>query len=145
MIDHLTPNDEQSDDTDHHKKTRNISTVQIEAADDTDYTPAKVNNAIDDLNHKKAPGEDGITGEIYHRFYKQFPSFNYTIYNGFLRKCCFPKKWKKVKIIPITKPGKETSTYVKNFRSMSFNKRGRKRIRKTTHKQDHALSTATSF
>jgi len=37
----------------------------ILTADDRAYTPAEVKNAIDDLNHKKAPGEDGITGDIY--------------------------------------------------------------------------------
>ena len=42
MIDYLTPNDEQSDDTDHHTRTRNISTEPIQAADDRDYTPAEV-------------------------------------------------------------------------------------------------------
>ena len=36
----------------------------ILTADDRGYTPAEVKNAIDDLNHKKAPGEDGITGDI---------------------------------------------------------------------------------
>ena len=65
MTDHLTPNDEQSDDTDHHKRIRTLSTEPIQTADDRDYTPAEVKNAIDDLNHKKVPGEDGITREIY--------------------------------------------------------------------------------
>jgi len=37
-----------------------------------------------------------------------------------LRKSCFPKKWKKVKIIPITKPGKETSKDVTKFRPISL-------------------------
>jgi hypothetical protein len=43
-----------------------------------------------------------MTGDIYQRVYKQFPTFIYTLYKECSRKCCFPKKWKKVKIIPIT-------------------------------------------
>jgi len=96
LIDHLTPSDEQSDDTDYHKRIRTLTTEPIQTADDRNYTPAEVKNAIDDLN-KKAPGENGITGEIYQRVYKQFPSFIYTIYNECLRKSCFAKKWKKLK------------------------------------------------
>ena len=80
MIDHLIPNDEQTDDTDYHKRIRTLSRELILTADDRDYTPAEVSNAIDDLNHKNAPGEDGITGEIYKIVYKQFPSFIYTLY-----------------------------------------------------------------
>ena len=39
MIDHLTPNDEQSDDTDYHKRNRILSTEPIQTAGDRDYTP----------------------------------------------------------------------------------------------------------
>ena len=37
-IDHLTPNDEKSDDTDHHKRIRNLSTEPIQTTDDRDYS-----------------------------------------------------------------------------------------------------------
>ena len=57
MADHLTPNDGQSDDTDHHKRIRSLSTEPIQTADDRDYTDTEVRNAIDDLNHKKATGK----------------------------------------------------------------------------------------
>jgi hypothetical protein len=51
---------------------------------------------------------------------KLFLIFIYTLYNECLRKGCFPKKWKKVKIIPTTKPGKENSTEVSKFRPISL-------------------------
>jgi hypothetical protein len=63
--------------------------------DDRDHSPAEIKNAIDELNHKKAPRENGITGDIVQRFYKQFPTFINTLYNECLRKGCFLKKWKK--------------------------------------------------
>ena len=65
MIDHLTPNDKRSDDTDHHKRIRTLSTEPIQTADGRNYNPTEVKNTMDDLNHKKAPGKDSITGEIY--------------------------------------------------------------------------------
>jgi hypothetical protein len=74
---------------------------------------------VDDLKHKKAPGEDGITGELYQRVYKQFPTLIYTLYEC-LRKGCFSKKCKEVKIVPITKPGKENSMDVSKFRPISL-------------------------
>jgi hypothetical protein len=36
MIEHLTPNDVRSDDTDHPKRIRNLSTEPIQTADDRD-------------------------------------------------------------------------------------------------------------
>ena len=120
MSDYLIPTDDQRDDTDYHKGVRAKSKEPILTADDREYTPTEVKNAIYDLKHNKAPGEDGITGEIYQRVYTQLPTTIYTIYNECLRKGCFPKKWKKVNIIPITKPGKEKSTEVSKFRPISL-------------------------
>jgi hypothetical protein len=120
VIDYLIPKDEKTDDTDYHKRIRAQAEEPILTADDRDCTPSEVKNAIDDLKLKKAPGEDGITAEIYQRVFKFFPIFIYTLYNECLRKGCFPKKWKKVKIIPITKPGKENSTEVSKFRPISL-------------------------
>jgi hypothetical protein len=81
--------------------------------------------------------EDGITGEIYQRIYKQFPTFIYPLYEC-LRRRSFPKKWKRVKIIPNTKPGKETSMDVSKFRPISLIKVGGKVLEKNTYKYDHA-------
>ena len=120
MIDYLIPKDEHMDDIDYIKRIRAQSKDPILTTDDREYTPAKVKNAIDDVNYKKAPGEDGITGDIYQRVYKQFLNFIYTIYNECLKKGCFQKKWKKVKIIPIMKPGKENSTDVSKYRPISL-------------------------
>jgi hypothetical protein len=70
MSDYLIPTDDQLDDTDYHKGIRAQSKEPILTADDREYTPAEVKNAIYDLKHNKEPGEDGITGDIYQRGYK---------------------------------------------------------------------------
>jgi hypothetical protein len=44
----------------------------------------------------------------------------HTIYNECLIRGTFPKKWKKVKIVPITKPGQENSMEVTKFRPISL-------------------------
>ena len=82
--------------------------------------PVEVENAIEDLRNKKAPGEDGITGAIYKRFYEHFPTLIFTIYSECLRTGCFPKKWKTLRIIPITKPGKENIKDVSKYRPISL-------------------------
>ena len=95
MSDYLIPTDDELDDTDYHKGIRAQSKEPILTADDREYTPPKVKNAIYHLKHNKAKGEDGITGDKYQRFYKQFWTLIYTLYNECLRKGCFPKKWIK--------------------------------------------------
>jgi cell envelope opacity-associated protein A len=61
MSDYLIPKDDQTDDTNYHKGIRAQSKEPILTADDRDYTPTEVNNAICDLKRNKAPGENGIT------------------------------------------------------------------------------------
>ena len=47
--------------------------------------------------------------------FERFPRLLTSLYNGCLRKGCFPNRWKKARIIPLTKPGKgncnDTSKY----------------------------------
>jgi len=63
--DYLIPKDDQTDDTNYHKGIRAQSKEPILTADDRDYTPTEVKNAICDLMCNKAPGEDGTAAEIY--------------------------------------------------------------------------------
>jgi len=46
-----------------------------------------------------------ISQQTYTRVYKQYPITIHTLYECLWRGR-FPKKWKKVNIVPITKPGK---------------------------------------
>jgi hypothetical protein len=48
------------------------------------------------------------------------------MYNECLRKGIFPKRWKRAKLIPIVKPGKESSEQVTKYRPISLlNKEGK--------------------
>lgn len=42
------------------------------------------------------------------------------MYNECLRRGVFPKRWKRAKLIPIVKPGKEDSEEVTKFRPISL-------------------------
>jgi hypothetical protein len=120
MLDYLITRDDKSDDTDYHKRIRTQTEEPGQSADDRDFTPTEVTNTIEDLKNKKAPGEDGITGAIYQRVYRLFQSLMYTLYGECLRKGCFPRKWKKAKIIPVITPGKEKVQDASKFRPISL-------------------------
>jgi len=107
-------------DSDYHKTIRTLTEQPIQTADNREFTPDEIANTIDAINCKKAPVEDRITGDIFQRAYKQFQNLINTIYNECLRQGCFPKKWKRVKVTPITKPGKEDATDQSKFRPISL-------------------------
>ena len=72
------------------------------------------------MNKNKASGEDGITNDILQRAFNLLPKSITAMYNGCLRKACFLRKRKRTKIIPIIKPGKETSDDISKYRPISL-------------------------
>jgi hypothetical protein len=77
----------------------------VDTADDKGFALEEVRNAVESMGNKKAPGEDGITGEIYKNTFEIFPNYITALYNGCLRRGVFPARWKRAKLIPITEPG----------------------------------------
>lgn len=66
------------------------------------------------LNIKKAPGYDLISGKVLQELPPKGIKFITMIFNSVLRLCYFPSQWKVAQIILIHKPGKpteETSSY----------------------------------
>jgi hypothetical protein len=108
-LEHFAPEDNQHDDSDLHKQARTLSTELIYTEDDKEFTVQEIRNAVASLGAKKAPGVDSITGEIYKDAFKLFLNYITTLYNGCLRQGTFPTRWKRAKVIPVTKPGKENS------------------------------------
>ena len=88
--------------------------------DDKEFTTQEIRNAVSSLGERKAPGVDGITGEIFKGAFKLFPNYVTAIYNGCLRQGTFPTRWKRAKVIPVIKPGKENSDDVSKFRPISL-------------------------
>jgi hypothetical protein len=82
------------------------------------------------LGGKKGTGEDGITGEIYKDAFKLFPNYITALYNGCLKQGTFPRRWKRAKVIPVVKPGKENSEVVSKFRPISLLNVGGKNMEK---------------
>jgi len=79
----------------------------------------EIRNAVESMDKKNAPEEDGITGEIYEETFETFPRFITAMYNG-CYKVHFSKRWKRAKLIPIVKPEKENSEDVLKYRPLSI-------------------------
>jgi hypothetical protein len=94
ILDYHNAVDNEIDDNKHHKRIRNKIREPVRTDDDRDLTLAEVMNAIEVVANKKAPGEDGITGEIYKRVSTTFPTLIYTIYKECVQTGCFPKNGK---------------------------------------------------
>ena len=76
ILDYLITKDEEDSDSDYHKTIRILTELPIQTADDREYTPEEIGNAIGAINCKKAPGENRITSDIrvFQRAYKQIPN-----------------------------------------------------------------------
>jgi len=97
MLEYFTPDDNELEDNNHHKHIR----AQIEhppnVQDDREFTIEEIRNIIEGMDGRKAPGEDGITGEIHKHTFNIFPKSITAMYNGCLRQGVFPKRWKNAK------------------------------------------------
>lgn len=118
MIETFTPEDKEETDSVSHKLILVANKVPI--TDDIPFTTMEIQEAIKGMDKTKAPGEDGITSDILYRAFCLLPKTTTALYNGCLRTACFPKRWKKAIIIPIIKPGKETSNDISKYRPISL-------------------------
>jgi hypothetical protein len=95
MLKHFAPEDNQHDNSDLHKQARTLSMEPIYTEDDKEFTAQEIRNAVTSLEEKKAPGVDGITGEIYKGAFKLFPNYITALYSGCFRQGTFPARWKR--------------------------------------------------
>jgi hypothetical protein len=82
----------------------------------TFITPKETQNIIkEDLNPRKVPGFDPITGRILKEMRRRSIVHLTTICNGIIKTGYFPAQWKVVQIIMISKPDKsleEARSYI---------------------------------
>jgi hypothetical protein len=71
MLEHFTPEDNVQDDSEIHKQIKTKSQGVVNTPDDREFTLAEIRNAVESMDNRKAPGEDGITGEIYKNKHSQ--------------------------------------------------------------------------
>lgn len=81
--------------------------------------PTEVWEVIRKLKTRKAPGDDGIHNIMLKNLSQKSVVFITKIFNGCLKLGYFPNKWKTAKVIPLKKPGKDTSLPV-SYRPISL-------------------------
>jgi hypothetical protein len=116
---HIHTQDDRRDDSDYHKQIRALTEQPANTVDDREFTKQEIRIIIENMKNK-APGENGITSVIYNHAFKTVPTFITAIFNGCLKQGIFPTEWKKAKLIPIIKRGKERSYEVSKFRPNSL-------------------------
>jgi hypothetical protein len=136
MIQKFAPDDNQEDDTEKHRQIRTLTRKPIEMENDEEFTVQEVTNVIEDMGNKKAPGEDGISNEVWKCIGAILLRYLTAIYNGCL-KGVFHKRWKKARIIPIVKPGNEGSDEVNKFRPISLLDSGGTEMEKLINRINH--------
>ena len=102
------------------KQLRSLTQESMDTVDDKEFTVQEIKNAVASMGNKKAPGEDGITGEIFKGLVGILPRYITAIYNSCFRRGIFPSRWKNAVILPITKPGKDGSDDVSKFCPISL-------------------------
>ena len=130
MLDNFLPIDDETEDHDYHKFLREKVLLPIKTQDDKEFHREEIRIIIGNMDPKKSPGEDGITSDILQLVFQRYPLYMTAIYNGCLRTHTFPKIWKKARIIPIVKLGKEKSCEVSKFRPISLLNTGAKVLEK---------------
>jgi len=115
MLEYFTP-----EDNNHHKQVRDTTVRPPNTPDEREFTRKEIRKVIEGMNKKKAPGEDGITAEIYKLTFNIFPKSITALYNGCLKNGVFLKKWKTAKIMPIMKPDAQKSKEITKYRPISL-------------------------
>ena len=144
MLEHFTPEDNVQDDSEFHKQIRAQSQGTVNTPDDREFNLPEIRNAVENVNNKKAPGEDGITGEIFKQAFETLPKYITAMYNGCLRKGVFTKRWKCAKLIPVVKPGKDSDEVTK-FRPIGLLNTEGKIMEKTLITRINYWAYSTNF
>ena len=92
---------------------------KVNSPDNREFNMEEIRNAVESMDKKNAPVEDGITGKIYEQTFETFSRFITAMYNGCLRSAFF-KRWKRAKLIPLVKPKKVSSEYILKYRPLSI-------------------------
>jgi hypothetical protein len=130
MLLYFTPEDNEQEDNSHHKQIRDVTARPPNTPDDREFTREEIRKVIEGMNNKKAPGEDGITAEIYKLTFNLFTKSITALYNSCLKNGIFPKRWMTAKIIPIMKPDAQNSKEVTKYCPISLLNMGGKILEK---------------
>lgn len=88
-----------------------------------EYVPIELEEilrVLKGMSSSKAPGDDGFTADICLRSFQTAPTIFQAILNRCLYLGCFPRVWKRARIVIIRKPGKTDYTSPKSYRPIGL-------------------------
>jgi hypothetical protein len=145
MINYLIPEDSTRDTT-QHEITRRLANQPNDTPKDQEFTQNEVKQAIESFKPRKAPVPGRVTGEILTLLFQSIPPTLTAMYNDCLNRGHFPNQWKVVKIIPITKPGRQDSCDPSKYRPISLiNTEGKVLEKLLINRSIHHLQKKTKF
>ena len=90
IMDHFAPADDDKADTDLHKQIRRRTQQSPNTEDDRPFTRNEIKSIIDNMDSGKAPGEDGITSDIFRQIFTIAPKYITDMYKKCLETGHFP-------------------------------------------------------
>jgi len=130
MMDYFIPEESESSDGAHHKRTRQLKTEPMHTTDDIPFTTQEIKAALGKFDSRKAPGEDALNNAVLLQVFRNFPTFVTEICNECLQRGHFPNYLKRSIIQPIVKPRKEGLNEVTKYRPISLINTGSKLLEK---------------
>ena len=95
MLQILTREDNQENDTELQKNIRALAQEDIDTVDDKQFSVQEVKNLVLSIGKNKAPVEDGIPRDVFKSVVEILPRYMTAIYDGCLSKGTFSQRWKK--------------------------------------------------
>lgn len=114
------PRDIEEEDNNEQADLRREAIIAPDTGDDVAFSLDEVNHIISELDDKKAPGMDAISGNIVKHIHNACPSLLLNIYNMCLKNGVFPNCWKASVIKVIPKNGKKNKYTADCLRPISL-------------------------
>ncbi|GBM42202.1 Retrovirus-related Pol polyprotein from type-1 retrotransposable element R1 [Araneus ventricosus] len=90
-----------------HAAIRSQSKVPPLTPDDPPFSRPEIEAAVKNIRSKKAPGPDGLFGDIIKEAFKENQQYVSDLFNACLTKGYFPQKWKKADLVLFNKSNKK--------------------------------------
>ena len=122
LLHKLFPDDSPAQDSEKQRNIR-LKTTELGPPDsqlDPNLTDHEVDEVLRNLDGSKCPGPDGISGFIVKRLHKCLPKFWLSLFNKCSVLGCFPKEWKKARVIYIPKSDRTNLHSVQGYRGFSL-------------------------
>lgn len=123
MIDSLMPSDTIVNEDDHHRELRSLAASPYRPHEHPDvipFTTQDVNDAVQSMGKRKAPGLDRITAGILTQALPVLAPVITVLYNSCLVQGIFPSTWKVANVIAVPKGNGKDKSDPKSYRPISL-------------------------